>query len=184
MASRTFSFDFSGSSAKPGSSRTQRCRSVKRTESGATPGCVSARAMAMSRTSVHLIGDSCSDGDCAPGRRARFARRAYVWRTGPSGGDPVPGDPHDHVLVRDAGLAAEPRARLEPGGLVQLVVLAILDLGERVEPRLDPDVAGGAGRDAAAVVGELDPGLLGGLQDRRAAADLRALSLGQEGDLR
>ena len=38
MASSTFSLERAGSSSNPGSSRTQRCRSVNRTESGATPG--------------------------------------------------------------------------------------------------------------------------------------------------
>src|SRR5207248_1090040 len=54
IASRIFSPDLFGSSEKPGSSRTHLCRSVKRTLSGSTSGCFSARRIAMSSTSVHF----------------------------------------------------------------------------------------------------------------------------------
>src|SRR5205823_12943179 len=56
MVSRIFSLERLGSSAKPGNSRTQRCRSVKRTASGSTSGCFSTRRIAMSSMSVHLSG--------------------------------------------------------------------------------------------------------------------------------
>src|SRR5258708_12980578 len=54
MASRIFSLLFAGSSAKPGSSRTHLCRSVKRTESGSVSGNLSCSARPISRTSSQL----------------------------------------------------------------------------------------------------------------------------------
>src|SRR5574341_2093374 len=54
MASSLASLDAFGSSSKSVSSVTQRCRSVKRTPSGSTPGCASSSCNAMSSLSSHV----------------------------------------------------------------------------------------------------------------------------------
>src|SRR5512133_628463 len=73
----------------------------------------------------------------------------------PLGSDPVPRDPHHHVGGADPGLAPEPRPRRESRRLLEPVVLAPLDLRERPEPLLHPDVARRARAHAAAVGGEV-----------------------------
>src|SRR5690242_18656069 len=55
MASRSPSFEFLASSQKPGSATTHRCRSVKRTGSGSTPGCAPIRASPMSSASCQVM---------------------------------------------------------------------------------------------------------------------------------
>src|SRR5919197_3069707 len=54
MRSSLPSVEALGSSAKSGSSQTQRCRSVKRTPSGSTSGCASARRSASSSASSQV----------------------------------------------------------------------------------------------------------------------------------
>src|SRR5262249_7656930 len=54
MRSSLPSVEALGSSWKPGSSQTQRCRSVNRTPSGSTSGCAAASCSAMSSASSHL----------------------------------------------------------------------------------------------------------------------------------
>ena len=138
----------SGSSSKPGSSQTQRCRSVKRTVSGATPACRSAQ----------LDGDV---ADVAPLHAALLPRQLAIRFPG----------------IRATTSASPTRAwqasrlcAVEPHRLVELVVLALGRRRERGQPALHPDVAGDAGADAAAVVGQLHAGRLGGVEQRGAGA--------------
>src|SRR5271169_4654220 len=56
MASRIFSPDLFPASAKPSSSHTQRCKSVKRIVRGSTSGCASYRACAIAIESVQCSG--------------------------------------------------------------------------------------------------------------------------------
>src|SRR6266545_3660599 len=152
MASSTFSFERPGSSSNPGSSRTQRWRSVNRTDSGATPGWASASAIAISRTSTHLMAASPEREGRAAGPRSSHPSRLH----------PVPRHADHDVRCPHPRLAGEARTRGEPRRLLQLVILALLDLRERVEPLFDPDVAGGAGADAAAVRRQVHAGGVGG----------------------
>src|SRR5215470_20316917 len=62
------------------------------------------------------------------------------------------GDLDDDVLVAEPGLAAEPRLRADIERLVHDVVLLVGDLGQRVEPGVDPDVTGRAREVSAAGV--------------------------------
>src|SRR3954469_11879024 len=146
MVSRIFSLERLGSSANPGSSRTQRCRSVKRTVSGSTPGCFSTRSRAMSSMSVHLSGFAVSAiaraSVCCGLRPPSLLRRPEAFRFGlvPFLGMlvvPRPlrflGDLVDDVLAGDLGLAAEPRGGLHVESAVEDVRLVVLLIAERIE---------------------------------------------------
>src|SRR5438046_1120658 len=69
------SLEVFGSSSNPGSSHTQRCRSVNRTPSGSTSGCASASASAMSSESSQVS-------------RIFTAPRGAGWRAPPAANGP------------------------------------------------------------------------------------------------
>src|ERR1700754_1344253 len=146
MASRIFSFDRLGSSAKSGSSSTQRCRSVKRKLTLSTSGWRSSSSIAMSWTSVQrsffaispsLLVDLFIDHHVA-GRRRQL-------------------DDQPVERLAHADLAAQARGVDKAEGKVEHVLLVLAGRGELVEPLLlDHDMAGRAGERALAGALDID----------------------------
>src|SRR5271165_6917252 len=123
MASRIFSLERSGGSAKPSSAQTQRCRSVKRMPRGSTSGWASIRAWARSSVSVQ-----CS-------------ARAIVLLAFLDLVDRIAGNLHDEIAAGDDRLAGQARQRCQPPGLVEQVVLVLLGGRQRGESLAHDDVA-------------------------------------------
>src|SRR5205814_2571473 len=76
------------------------------------------------------------------------------------------GDLVDDVLLVELRLAAEPRVGLHVVRPIELVGLAVLHVGERLESLLHPDVAGRAGADSAAGGAVLGAEVQRGLEQR------------------
>src|SRR5579862_5970808 len=150
MDSSLPSLESFGSPAKPSSSVTHLCKSVKRTPSGSMSGNFSASLIPISSQSSQ----SNVAGMLAPSSPAPFPQRGGALVFSFLGEIAIPlRDLHHHVggPVRDA-LTAQARFRGKPRRLVELIVFRVGRFVARLEAFVHDHVARGAGADPAAGV--------------------------------
>src|SRR5580700_3460101 len=159
MASSFASFDFAGSSAKPSSSVTYLCRSVKRTVNGSKSGYFSCSWIPISSASLQVISRAIVS-------LSLFFRKAQRLALGDIVAIPL-GDLH-YVIARpgDHRLAAKPRVQLQIRRHVQSIQLIVIRRRELVAAILDPQVTGGASAGSATSVVEKNIEVLGHIKKR------------------
>src|ERR1700722_5187077 len=142
MASSFASFDFAGSSAKPSSSVTYLCRSVKRTVYGSRSGYFSCSWMPISSASLQVISRAIVSLSLLFREAQRLALGDIV--AIPLGDlHYVIAGPGNHRLAAQAGVQLQIRCHIQS---IQLIVICRREL---IAAILNPQVTGGAGAGTA-----------------------------------
>src|ERR1700678_1917845 len=137
MASSLGSFDFAGSSAKPSSSVTYLCRSVKRTVNGSKSGYFSCSWMPISSASLQVISRAIVSLSLLFREAQRLALGDIV--AIPLGDlHYVIAGPGNHRLAAQAGVQLQIRCHIQS---IQLIVICRREL---IAAILNPQVTGGA----------------------------------------
>src|ERR1700722_1279683 len=147
MASSFASFDFAGSSAKPSSSVTYLCRSVKRTVYGSRSGYFSCSCMPISSASLQVISRAIVSLSLLFREAQRLALGDIV---------AIPLRDLDYVIARpgDYRLAAQAGVQLQIRRHIQSIQLIVIRRRKLVAAILNPQVTGGASAGTATGVVE------------------------------